>query len=51
MLALLIGTVAIAGVLAGRLFLRRRAHGLVGLSAQPLSLSLGRKRPLVEALL
>ncbi|MCZ0963177.1 ABC transporter permease [Paracoccus benzoatiresistens] len=50
-LALLIGTVAIAGVLAGRLFLRRRAHGLVGLSAQPLSLSLGRKRPLVEALL
>ena len=50
-LALLIGTVALAGVLAGRLFLRRRAYGLVGLSGQPLFLSLGRKRPLVEAAL
>lgn len=50
-LALLIGTVAIAGVLAGRLFLGRRAYGLAGLSAQPLTLSLGRRRPLVEMLL
>jgi iron(III) transport system permease protein len=50
-LALLIGVVAIAGVLLGRLFLRRSAYGLVGLSAQPLSISLGRMRPLVEALL
>lgn len=50
-LALLIGAVALAGVLLGRLFLRRRSFGLVGLSAQPLSLSLGRKRPLVEAVL
>lgn len=50
-LALLIGAVAIAGVVAGRLILRRRAYGLVGLSAQPLSLSLGRARPWVEAAL
>lgn len=50
-LALLIGTVALAGVLAGRAVLRRRAYGLVGLSAQPLILSLGRRRPLVEAAL
>lgn len=50
-LALLIGVVAIAGVLAGRLLLRRRAYGLVGLASQPLSLSLGRKRPLVEFIL
>ena len=50
-LALLIGVVAIAGVLAGRLFLRRRDYGLVGLSSQPMSLSLGTKRPLVELLL
>lgn len=50
-LALLIGTVAILGVLAGRLMLRRRAFGLVGLSSQPLSLSLGRARPFVEAVL
>ncbi|MGO4852998.1 ABC transporter permease [Phaeovulum sp. W22_SRMD_FR3] len=47
-LALLIGTVAIIGVLAGRIFLRRRAYGLVGLSAQPLTLTLGRKRPVIE---
>lgn len=50
-LALLIGTVAILGVLAGRLMLRRRAYGLVGLLSQPLSLSLGRARPVVEVLL
>ncbi|WP_349036528.1 iron ABC transporter permease [Pseudotabrizicola sp. 4114] len=50
-LALLIGTVAVLGVLAGRLMLRRRAYGLVGLSSQPLSLSLGGARPVVEALL
>ena len=50
-LALLIGTVAIAGVLAGRLFLGRRAYGLAGLSTQPLTLALGRRRPLVETLL
>lgn len=50
-LALLIGVVAIVGVLAGRLFLRRRSYGLVGLSSQPLSLSLGRRRPVVEAVL
>ena len=50
-LALLIGVVAICGVLAGRLFLRRRPYGLVGLSSVPLSLSLGRKRPLIEIVL
>ncbi|QUS37034.1 ABC transporter permease [Falsirhodobacter algicola] len=50
-MALLIGAVALAGVLAGRVFLRRRAHGLVGLSAQPLSLSLGARRLPVEAAL
>jgi iron(III) transport system permease protein len=48
-LALLIGAVAIAGVLTGRLFLRRRGFGLVGLSTQPLSLSLGPARMPVEA--
>ncbi|MEI4487807.1 iron ABC transporter permease [Frigidibacter sp. MR17.14] len=47
-LALLIGTVAILGVLANRLLLRRRAYGLVGLSGRPLSLSLGRARLPVE---
>lgn len=47
-LALLIGAVAIAGVLVNRLFLARRAHGLIGLSGQPLSLSLGRRRLPVE---
>ncbi|SHM73961.1 ABC transporter permease [Roseibium suaedae] len=50
-LALLIGMVAIAGVMMGRLFLRRRSYGLVGLSSQPLSLSLGSKRPVVETVL
>jgi iron(III) transport system permease protein len=50
-LALLIGGVALLGVLVGRLFLRRRSYGLVGLLSQPLFLSLGRKRPLVEVLL
>ncbi|MDS9470047.1 iron ABC transporter permease [Paracoccus sp. MBLB3053] len=50
-LALVIGSVAILGVLAARLMLRRRAFGLVGLSGQPLSLSLGASRPFVETLL
>lgn len=48
-LAMLIGAVAVSGVIASRVFLRRRSFGLVGLSGQPLSLSLGRARPLVEA--
>lgn len=47
-LALLIGAVAIAGVLAGRLALARRGYGLVGLAAQPLSIGLGRARLPVE---
>lgn len=50
-LALLIGTVAILGVLAGRLMLRRGSYDLVGLSSAPLSLSLGARRPLVETAL
>jgi iron(III) transport system permease protein len=48
-LAMLIGAVATAGVLGSRLLLRGRAFGLVGLSGQPLSLSLGAARPLIEA--
>ncbi|MGR3801989.1 MAG: ABC transporter permease [Marinibacterium profundimaris] len=47
-LALLIGLVAIAGVLLARWLLARRSHGLVGLSGQPLSISLGRARLPVE---
>ena len=47
-LALLIGVVAILGVLANRLLLRRRSYNLVGLSGQPLSISLGRARLPVE---
>lgn len=47
-LALLIGAVAIAGVLAGRLALARRGFGLVGLATQPLSIALGRARLPVE---
>lgn len=49
-LALLIGAVAVAGVLLNRVLLRRRAYGLVGLPGQPIRLSLGRKRAGVEAL-
>ncbi|EPX84017.1 Ferric iron ABC transporter, permease protein [Salipiger mucosus DSM 16094] len=47
-LALLIGLVAISGVLLARWLLARRSHGLVGLSGQPLSISLGRARLPVE---
>ena len=47
-LALLIGTVAIVGVLLGRWLLARKSYGLVGLSGQPLSISLGRARLPVE---
>ncbi|WP_236045207.1 MULTISPECIES: ABC transporter permease [Pseudooceanicola] len=50
-LALLIGAVALLGVIAHRLFLRRRAYGLIGLANRPLEISLGRARPLVETLL
>lgn len=49
-LALLIGVVAIAGMLISRLFLSRRGYGLVGLSGKPLSLALGRGRLPVEML-
>lgn len=48
-LALLIGAVAIAGVLLSRLMLSRRSHGLVGLSGRPLALALGPAREWVEA--
>lgn len=47
-LALLIGTVAIAGVLLARWLLARKSYGLVGLSGQPLSISLGRARLPIE---
>ncbi len=47
-LALLIGAVAIAGVLLGRVMLSRQGFGLVGLSGTPLALSLGRARLPVE---
>lgn len=50
-LSLLIGAVAIAGVLIGRLALKRGGHGLIGLSGAPLALSLGRARLPVEATL
>ncbi|SIO30108.1 ABC transporter permease [Vannielia litorea] len=50
-LALLIGGVAILGVLLARLVLARRSFGLVGLSGKPLALSLGRARGPVEGLL
>ncbi|RWR04817.1 ABC transporter permease [Paenirhodobacter populi] len=48
-LALLIGAVAIAGVLLSRLMLSRRPLGLVGLSGRPLALALGPARGWVEA--
>lgn len=48
-LALLIGAVAIAGVLVSRLMLSRRPLGLVGLSGRPLALALGPARGWVEA--
>ncbi|MFC3059744.1 ABC transporter permease [Paenirhodobacter populi] len=48
-LALLIGAVAIAGVLLSRLMLSRRSLGLVGLSGRPLALALGSARIWVEA--
>lgn len=47
-LALVIGTVAIAGVLLARWCLARKSYGLVGLSGQPLSISLRGARPFVE---
>ncbi|WP_323781755.1 iron ABC transporter permease [Thalassovita sp.] len=47
-LALLIGAVAIAGVLISRSMLSRQGFGLVGLSGVPLALSLGRARLLLE---
>ena len=47
-LSLLIGLVAIAGVLAGRVVLSRGGFGLVGLSGTPLAFSLGRARLPVE---
>ncbi|MEI4472793.1 ABC transporter permease [Frigidibacter sp. MR17.24] len=47
-LSLVIGAVAILGVLAGRLVLSRGGHGLSGLSSAPLALSLCRWRPAVE---
>ncbi len=50
-LALLIGTVAICGVLVSRLVLKRQGFGLVGLSGTPLALSLGRARGPVEVAL
>lgn len=48
-LAMVVGGVAIAGVLVARLALRRRGFGLVGLSGSTLALGLGRARGLVEA--
>ena len=50
-LALLIGAVALLGVVANRYLLRARNYNLVGLSGQALSISLGRARPWVEAVL
>lgn len=50
-LAILIGGVAVLGVMLGRAMLRRRSMELVGLSARPLALTLGRARPVVEAVL
>ncbi|KEO57500.1 ABC transporter permease [Thioclava indica] len=47
-LSLLIGAVAICGVLLSRLVLKRQGFGLVGLSGAPLALSLGRARLPVE---
>lgn len=47
-LALLIGAVAIIGVLVSRLMLSRGGFGLVGLSGNPLALSLGTWRRPVE---
>ncbi|SNT73470.1 iron(III) transport system permease protein [Paracoccus seriniphilus] len=50
-LALLIGVVAIAGVLLTRFVLSRQGYGLSGLSGQPLALSLGAARRPVEVVL
>ncbi|SEL21462.1 ABC transporter permease [Pacificibacter marinus] len=47
-LALLIGAVAIVGVLFSRFVLSRRGFGLVGLSGTPLALNLGAARQPVE---
>ncbi|RII40558.1 iron ABC transporter permease [Pseudooceanicola sediminis] len=50
-LSLLIGAVAILGILVSRYVLSRKGFGLVGLSGNPLALSLGRGRGAVEILL
>lgn len=50
-LSLLIGAVAILGVLLSRFVLSRGGFGLVGLSGTPLALSLGRARGVVETVL
>ncbi|MGJ8546543.1 MAG: ABC transporter permease [Sulfitobacter sp.] len=47
-LALLIGAVAICGILLSRFMLSRQGFGLSGLSGAPLSLTLGRARKPVE---
>ncbi|OWU67955.1 ABC transporter permease [Roseovarius sp. 22II1-1F6A] len=47
-LSILIGAVAITGVLVNRLLLRRRAYGLVGLASRPLALRLRSARLPVE---
>ena len=50
-LSLLIGAVAILGILISRYVLSRKGFGLVGLSGNPLALSLGRGRNAIEVLL
>ena len=50
-LALLIGAVALTGVVLNRLFLRRRAYGLIGLANRPLEVSLRGLRLPVELVL
>ncbi|WP_417672635.1 ABC transporter permease [Pseudodonghicola sp.] len=47
-LALLIGAVALAGVILNRLFLRRRGFGLIGLANRPLEVNLKHLRLPVE---
>ncbi|MTH78543.1 ABC transporter permease [Paracoccus aestuariivivens] len=50
-LALLIGSVAICGVLLNRLLLSKSHYGLVGMAGSPLALRLGPARPLVETIM
>jgi iron(III) transport system permease protein len=47
-LAVIIGAIALVGVLAHKLLLKRKAYGLVGTSSRPLSISLGKWRFLTE---